>query len=118
MVADLLLRRIHAVLGIEGIVLAFADVTAVILRDYKDLQRVARIFEEYAIFSNLKLNLAKTVLVPVFSPGDLETARLALLQTAPTTVHMAIQDHVKYLGILLGPGAGDKGWDAPILKYQ
>eukprot|EP00969_Alexandrium_andersonii_P096968 4280734-Alexandrium_andersonii.AAC.1 len=31
---------------------------------------------------------------------------------------MSIADHAKYLGILLGPGAGDGGWDAPILKFQ
>eukprot|EP00969_Alexandrium_andersonii_P281670 12451691-Alexandrium_andersonii.AAC.1 len=31
---------------------------------------------------------------------------------------MSISDHAKYLGILLGPGAGDNGWGAPILKFQ
>eukprot|EP00969_Alexandrium_andersonii_P175061 7742513-Alexandrium_andersonii.AAC.1 len=77
-----------------------------------------KIFETYADFSNLELNLAKTVVVPLFSPRSLEASAEALHQAAPITSEMSIQDHAKYLGILLGPGAGDKGWDAPILKFQ
>eukprot|EP00969_Alexandrium_andersonii_P168503 7447431-Alexandrium_andersonii.AAC.1 len=63
------------------------------------------IFEEYAAFSNLKLNLAKTVVVPLFSPHSLEDATAALHQAVPITREMSIQDYAKYLGILLGPGA-------------
>eukprot|EP00969_Alexandrium_andersonii_P185164 8180564-Alexandrium_andersonii.AAC.1 len=61
------------------------------------------IFEEYADFSNLTLNLAKTVVVPLFSPRSLEYAADALHQAVPITREMSIQDHAKYLGILLGP---------------
>eukprot|EP00969_Alexandrium_andersonii_P172411 7621376-Alexandrium_andersonii.AAC.1 len=59
-VADLLLRRLDEAIGNNGTVLAFADDAAVILQDYHDLPRIMAIFEEYATFSNLKLNLAKT----------------------------------------------------------
>eukprot|EP00969_Alexandrium_andersonii_P015037 657202-Alexandrium_andersonii.AAC.1 len=60
----------------------------------------------------------KTAVAPLFSPGDLGATKAALLQAAAIAEQMAVQDHAKYLGILLGPWAGDKGWGAPVVKYQ
>eukprot|EP00969_Alexandrium_andersonii_P246502 10893292-Alexandrium_andersonii.AAC.1 len=40
------------------------------------------IFDKYGVFSNLKLNLAKTILATLFSPGKLAEAKEALRQAA------------------------------------
>eukprot|EP00969_Alexandrium_andersonii_P191357 8452655-Alexandrium_andersonii.AAC.1 len=66
------------------------------------------VFEEYGVLSNLKLNLATTILAPLFCPGRLEEAKGALRRSVALTGQMVTQDYAKYLGVLLGPGAGDK----------
>ena len=54
---------------------AFADDTALVLRDTLQLGSVLEIFDQYAEFSNLKLNLGKTVVIPLYLPGNLEAAK-------------------------------------------
>eukprot|EP00969_Alexandrium_andersonii_P176281 7794978-Alexandrium_andersonii.AAC.1 len=72
--ADLLLWTVAAVVSKLGLVLAFADDTAVIFRDYKELPQVPDILNKCGVFSNFKLNLANAVAVPLFLPGKLEQA--------------------------------------------
>eukprot|EP00969_Alexandrium_andersonii_P370115 15476578-Alexandrium_andersonii.AAC.1 len=75
-------------------------------------------FERRGHFSILKLHLTKTAAAPLLCPSNLEEAKSTLRTVAPLAAHVAVQDYAKRLGVLLGPGAGDKGWGAPILKHQ
>ena len=64
-VADLLLRRLDRLIP-DAMTRAYADDTAMILQSMSDLPHVAKIFDEYGTISGLELNLAKTILIPLF----------------------------------------------------
>eukprot|EP00969_Alexandrium_andersonii_P248558 10982200-Alexandrium_andersonii.AAC.1 len=70
-------------------------------------------FDEYGFFSNRKLNLAKTVLVPFFNPGRLEEAKEVLRRAAPHHGEYGYPRTCEVPGHPLGAGRGGKGWDAP-----
>ena len=74
-VADILLRKLVRHLDGAGELRAFADDTALVLRDTLQLSSVLEIFDQYAEFSNLRLNLGKTVVIPLYLPGNLEAAK-------------------------------------------
>ena len=56
--ADLLLRKLQQVFP-DSVIRAFADDTAMVIKDMRLLPRIIGIFEEYFGFSNLELNLKK-----------------------------------------------------------
>ena len=62
-VADLLLRKLQQELP-NSTIRAFADDTAMVIDDMRLLPRIIAIFEEYAGFPNLGLNLNKTMVIP------------------------------------------------------
>ena len=57
-VADILLRKLQQELP-SSTIRAFADDTAMVINDMRLLPQISAIFEEYAGFSNLGLNLKK-----------------------------------------------------------
>jgi hypothetical protein len=67
-VADLLLRKLQQKLP-QSTIRAFADDTAIVIDDMRLLPRIIKIFEEYAGFSNLGLNLSKTIVIPLTHGG-------------------------------------------------
>jgi hypothetical protein len=67
-VADLLLRKLQQEFP-DSTIRAFADDTAIVIHDMKLLPRILSIFEEYAGFSNLGLNLSKTIVIPLTHGG-------------------------------------------------
>jgi hypothetical protein len=64
LVADLLLRTLQQQFP-EATIRAFADDTAIVIDDMTLLPRIFKIFEDYAGFSNLGLNLKKHVVIPL-----------------------------------------------------
>ena len=117
LVADILLRKLSSDLGERIFVRAFADDTAAVIRATGDLQVVFGLFEKYGVFTNLKLNLAKTTIIPLFLPKEKERANniiRAVLKEADT-VNIAWLE--KYLGVYVGPEAGRKSLIAPTIKY-
>ena len=84
-----------------------------LVRHIGHLQAVFNTFREYAGFSNLKLNLKKMVLIPLFLPGKLEEAGQRLKGYLPEAELMEITDHAKYLGVMVGPGGVEHFWEAP-----
>ena len=117
-VADILLRVLKSRHGDLSFTRAFADDTAMLVQDTAHLEEIFVTFYEYAGFSNLHLNLKKTVIIPLFLPGDLQRARERILLHLPEASGMEINDHAKYLGALVGPGAAGRYWDAVILKVM
>ena len=116
--ADLLLRRLSSILQNKGEVNAFADDTAVILKNIQTLDLLILEFREYAEFSNLHLNLAKTVIAPLFFPGKFEEAKAWIRANVASSINMKIDEKAIYLWIELGPGAGKAGWGAPTRKFR
>ena len=116
-IADPFLRVLGRKLGRNGLIRAFADDNGLALRNCLALQVVLDEYEKYAIFSNLNLNLKKCYVVPLFPAVDKEQARAHIVGKVPGAGGMCYEWYAIYLGIYLGPGAGDIGWEAPILKY-
>ena len=111
--ADILLRRLATILHGKGEVKAFADDTAVILNRVETLDAPAREFQVRAGFSNLHLNLGKTVLVPLFLPGKLEEAKAWLRERVTSSLGMRIEDKSTYLGIEFGTWGGKRRAGTP-----
>ena len=116
--ADLLIERIRHKLP-SAVVRAYADDTAVLIQSlWRDAPILAQIFEEFEKMSNLKLNLSKTVVVPLFPTPSLLEAKASLTSTVPSWSAAKFAYHAKYLGFLLGPTAQDKSWQDATLKFQ
>ena len=107
--ADLLIERIRSKLP-TAVIRAYADDTAVLIQDlYADAPVLAKIFQEFGEISNLALNLSKTVVVPLFPLPNLFEAKATLSKIAPSWSAAQFAYCAKYLGFLVGPGAGNKG---------
>ena len=78
---------------------------------------IQNLFQEFANISGLHINIAKTVLVPLF-PFDLLELRAAICRAAPEWGGIGVSASTKYLGLMVGPGKGASSWTAPIRKYQ
>ena len=74
-------------------------------------------YGRYANFSNLHLNRKKRYVIPLFPAEELETAKAHIVEMVEGAGGMCFAWYAIYLGIYLGPGAGEVGWEAPILKY-
>ena len=116
-IADPFLRLLSSKLDRNGLIRACADDNGLALRNSLALQIVLEEYGKYAIFSNLKLNLKKCFVVPIFSTHGIEVAMRYIVEKVPGAADMCFAWCAIYLGIYLGPSAGEIGWEAPILKY-
>ena len=79
--ADLLIERIRHKLP-SAVVRAYADDTAVLVQNlWTDIPILARIFNDFGNMANLRRNLSKTVVIPLFL-----TTKLSISQSDPHTV--------------------------------
>ena len=107
-VADVLLRQLVHVLP-DSLVRAFADDTAVVTGDiFRDAAIIEVTFKAYSTFSGLSLNLGKCELVPLWRVTDWAALPALLGAAAMMFYNFHYDDHARYLGILLGPGAWSK----------
>ena len=114
--SDLLLCRIRR-LAPGALERAYADdLVIVVFRALENMPTLHSIFAEYALISGLKLNFQKTVIVPLFD-YDAMDLRAEISRRAPAWGAMAIRDKAIYLGLVLGPGAKENSWEAPIRQY-
>ena len=65
----------------------------------------------------MQLNLAKTVLLPLWT-WERETAAAAWGQAVPAWQGVRVAYSGTYLGFEVGPAAGDTGWRAPVRKFR
>ena len=115
--AELLIERIRMELP-SAVIRAYADDTAVLVQNlWEDTPTLARIFTDFGNISNLQLNLNKTVVIPLFPNPDLSTVQNRLSQSVPSWSAVQFSYYAKYLGFILGPEAGDKGWKDPVTKF-
>ena len=80
-VADILLRKLQQELP-NSTIRAFAADTAMVIDDMRLLPRIIAIFEEYAGFSNLGLNLNKTMVIPLTHGGyNIDSVKREVVQS-------------------------------------
>ena len=66
MCIDNLLKRLKRLTNSHEMIRAYADDIAMVVMDYpRSLSTIARIFEDFGKISGLKLNIAKTVFIPL-----------------------------------------------------
>ena len=106
-----LLRAVVVLTRGRATLRAFADDWGCVVsapRDLKPLHAVCRVAARAA---NLGIKPAKSVIIPLQCDANCEATRARwrarLRQVAPTWSDFGIQDHGKYLGFWLGPGAPD-----------
>ena len=96
---------------------AFADDTAMIIRSWRrDGRKVFRTFHGFGRVSQMRLNLVKTVGIPLW-PEDPELVR-DRLAASPADPHITWADAGKYLGVFIGPGKGHRSWAKPLAKFR
>ena len=110
--SDLLLRRIERHFP-DCMLRAYADDTVMVLPHFRQLEQILQLFQEFASISGLKLNLKKTVLVPL---GTDQRHYRSFLQKLCPDIEVAAA--AKYLGMYLGPGAPDANWREQEKKYS
>ena len=95
-----LLYRINRVFGKHELLRAYADDIALVLMDYqKSASAIAIIFEEFAAISALKLNINKTVFIPLWPFCFAEHVQRFIRDECPDI-------HVDNKGELLGAFVG------------
>ena len=115
--AELLIERIRMILP-TALVRAYADDTAVLVQNiWTDTPVLAKIFADFGSMSNLRLNLSKTVVIPIFPQPNLSDVQDAFTRSIPEWAAVQFAYSARYLGFTLGPEADDKGWKEPTAKF-
>ena len=110
--SDMLIARIQRLLP-GALVRAYADDIAIIIPKALDrLPILASIFEELEQISGLRLNVAKTYVVPLHKVAH-EVLRAQITAIFPAWGQLAIADAAKYLGFIVGPGRGSRSCTKP-----
>jgi hypothetical protein len=118
LVADILLREISSCLSGDETVKAFADDTAVsVSNDVITLPRLQTLFSEFEEISGLSLNIAKTVMIPLWKYSSASNLRNLICELCPPWKNRGIASYGKYLGFMIGPGSGEASWKKPLQKY-
>ena len=113
---DILLRMLEVKIG--GIVVkAFADDVASVVKDWLSQGPLMEvIFSEFALISNLHLNIKKTVCIPLWI-GGIQHLKHNLAEQIPRWRGIEVASKGTYLGFVLGPGKGADSWRKPVAKY-
>jgi hypothetical protein len=77
---------------------------------------VAKLFSEFETFSGLRLNLQKSVVVPLHL-CDLTRVHDSIARKIAWMAGIKVAMHAKYLGFHLGPGRQAHTYDKPLQKY-
>ena len=116
---DILIRKISTLTGPEGCIGAFADDIAMVVQDFWAVAPLLqREFTEFQAISALSLNVNKTVVIPLWPTHMDNTFKNLLKEACPRWANVAVDSKGKYLGFLIGPGAGDSCWVKPLHKFE
>lgn len=116
---DGLISRIAAVIGQGGTVTAFADdIGAVIENMWTTLPVLRNVFAEFEQISGLSINIKKTVAIPLWPHGSDRNVQTLIKEHCPAWGSMQVADRGKYLGFIVGPGAGEESWNKPLKKFE
>ena len=116
--AELLIERIRMELP-SAVIRAYADDTAVLVQNlWTDIPILARIFSDFGNMANLRLNLSKTVVIPLFPQPDLASVKATLTRSVPNWSSAQFSYDARYLGFFIGPEANNKSWKEPTTKFR
>ena len=116
-VVDVLLRRLEQLLP-NSTVRAFADDTALVTDDFhKTAASIHRIFAEFASISCLRLNIPKTVLLPLW-PSTPQCVSRVLQDEHPEWSRVEVSYAARYLGFMVGPAACSCSWTKAMDKFK
>jgi endonuclease/exonuclease/phosphatase family metal-dependent hydrolase len=115
---DPLLRRIGAWLPSPWSWLtAYADDLAIALRDARhNLARLFSIIDEAEACTGLRINVAKSSLVPLWTT-DIAAATSEVRAMTPRFAELEVASFFKHLGVLVGPGAAPTRWAPAFAKF-
>jgi hypothetical protein len=75
------------------------------------------IFQDFGAISGMKLNLPKTVIIPLW-PQDVSAIKNKILVVAPDWAAVEVAGSSIYLGFATGPRKGDSSWQKANLKFE
>ena len=97
---------------------AFADDLALVAGGGPNIWRAAkRLFDEFARASGLHLNLAKSVVLPLWD-WRLDAAKAVWQREVPEWASMRVAHSGTYLGFQVGPLAADATWEVPLRRFK
>ena len=115
---DPLLRRLSKWFP-DATVRAYADDNAMVTTNFlRDGGGIMRVYKEFGQVSNLKLNLPKTVLIPLWPTTAERLTNSVLRDMFPEWCAAEVCTWSLYLGFAQGPGRKDHSWDKPLTKYK
>jgi hypothetical protein len=116
-VVDLLLRRLTTCFP-TALTRAFADDIGMVLDNFDQAaDALMKEFREFGQISGLHLGMPKTLIIPLWQFNH-RGFHSHLRDMFPEWASAQIQSCGKYLGVQVGPGRGDKSWDAALEKYE
>ncbi len=117
MATDLMLRRLHRHFP-SSCTRAWADDIAMVIPSAgPHLRALQNFFLDFGRVAGLHLNIAKTVLVPLFRFQENEV-RSIISSCAPDWGGVSITGAAKYLGFYVGPSKGETSWTSPMQKFK
>jgi hypothetical protein len=116
---DVLLERIDALLHGDEQLGAFADDIAVVVENFwVSVGPLEALFKEFRSISALSLNVKKTLMIPLWPCCNQANVARLVKEECPGWGDISIVGKGKYLGFLLGPEAGEEGWNKPLAKFE
>jgi len=117
LIAETLLDMLEEAVD-DIMVRAYADDTALVVQDYVSaIPRLEQLFAEFEQFSGLKINVAKSVLVPLNDKGIQANKEVIAVLGGPWS-EMKMSYVAKYLGFMMGPGKAESSWEKPCNKFK
>ena len=115
---DVLLRKLQHFFP-DSCIRAYADDNAMVTPNFtRDGGKILALYKAFGEVSNLRLNLPKTVLIPLW-PCCLEQMKATWLQERfPEWCQTELNTWSLYLGFAVGPGRSTHSWDKALVKYK
>ena len=116
---DVLLTKLARVLKNDETIAAFADDIAVVVDNFWVSSPVIQsLFKQFHEISGLSLNIAKTVIIPLWPFNGDCNIRALIREFCPEWRDLQVRKQGKYLGFILGPNAAQDGWEKPLAKFE
>ena len=78
---------------------------------------IRNIFDDFGDISNLRLNIPKTVLIPLWGPGQ-KNRQEFIQEVAPVWQGCDVKTCSRYRGFVEGPGRGNTSWHKTVPKFE
>jgi len=117
LVTDVLLRRLQTSFP-RCVPRAFADDNAMVVSNlWQEAPGILSVYREFEGMSNLKLNLAKTVIIPLW-PCDVNSVKRTIRNDMPQWASAAVELCGPYIGFQVGPRRVGTEWTKALVKYS